>query len=72
MLGIAHTVQVLVLISAPDLLVHRTGTECSVERIFIMLYLYHVIFHAVNGEHSKFAYGNFETECFLGLDIYLS
>ena len=47
MLGIAHTVQVLVLISAPALLAYRTGTECSVERIFIMLCLYHVIFHAV-------------------------
>ena len=71
-LGTAHTVQVLVLISAPALLVYRTGTECSVERIFFMLCLYHVIFHAVNGEHSKFAYGKFEPECFLGLDIYLS
>ena len=69
-LGIAHTVQVLVLISAPALLVYRTDTECSVERIFIMLCLYHVIFHAVVREHSKFAYGKFEPECCLGLDIF--
>ena len=71
-LGTAHTVQVLVLISAPALLAYRTDTECSVERIFIMLCLYHDIFHAVFREHSKFACGKFETECCLELDVYLS
>ena len=43
-LGTAHTAQVLVLISVPALLANRTGTECSVERIFFICYVYTMLY----------------------------